>query len=220
MNPLDSHRVTFISCVNDERLYAICLRELQGLEVPPGVAVDHVAVRGARSMTAGYNTAMRGSNAKYKVYLHQDVFVANKRFLYDLIALFERDSGLGMVGMVGTAQLPPNGVWWEGDPKYGAVFEQREGLQLLQFNPVHGAPQPVKAIDGLLMATQVDLPWNECIEGFHFYDTAHSMDFRRAGYRVAVPDQGAAPWVLHACGTEWDEPAYNRYRQRFLELYC
>ncbi|HEY9723450.1 MAG TPA: glycosyltransferase family protein [Oscillatoriaceae cyanobacterium] len=218
---MDPRRVTFISCVNDEALYARCLRELQSLEVPPGFEVEQLAVRGAPSMTVGYNAAMRANNAKYKIYLHQDVFITHKGFLHDVIATFERDPGLGMLGLVGAEKLPAHGIWWDSEgPKYGAVFEFKDNaLHLRNLTPVVGKPQLVQAIDGLLMATQVDLPWNERIEGFDFYDVSHALDFWRADYQVAVVDQGALPWVIHALGEPLDEESYRRHRLRFLELY-
>ena len=36
-------------------------------------------------MTSGYNNAMKKTDAKYKVYLHQDVFILNHNFLMDIL---------------------------------------------------------------------------------------------------------------------------------------
>ena len=54
-----------------------------------------------------------------------------------------------------------------------------------------------QAVDGLLLATQYDLPWREDIfNGWHFYDISQCMEFMKAGYEVAVPWQ-ESPWCDH-----------------------
>ena len=53
----------------DERVYYI-----NKLEIPTEYEIDIITVRDADSMTSGYNAAMQTSDAKYKIYIHQDVF--------------------------------------------------------------------------------------------------------------------------------------------------
>ena len=77
----------------------------------------------------------------------------------------------------------------------------------------------VKAIDGFLMATSVDIPWREDIfDGWDFYDMSQSMEFRRHGYLLAVPDQ-KQPWCLHDDGKVLSLLNYNHYRKLFIEEY-
>ena len=58
----------------------------------------------------------------------------------------------------------------------------------------------VEAVDGLLMITQYDVPWREDLfKGWDFYDISQSFEFRRAGYRVVVPEM-AEPWCIHDDG--------------------
>lgn len=71
-------------------------------------------------MAAGYNEAMAATEAKYKVYMHQDVFIVQKDFLYRLLGLFE-DETVGMVGMVGATRLPENAIMWYGD-RVGRIY--------------------------------------------------------------------------------------------------
>ena len=55
----------------------------------------------------------------------------------------------------------------------------------------------VEAVDGLLIATQYDIPWREDLfKHFDFYDVSQSFEMRRAGYKVLVPYQ-ETPWVIH-----------------------
>ena len=69
-------------------------------------------VKDAKSMTSGYNEAMRASDAKYKVYLHQDVLILNRGFIYDTLNLFLKYPEIGMFGMVGNVSMAADGGMW------------------------------------------------------------------------------------------------------------
>ena len=86
---LDRNKIAFISCVNDEDMYKECLLYLKSLRVPHGMSIEYIPVRNAVSMCAGYNEGAHMSDAKYKIYLHQDVLVVNKDIISDLLSIFE-----------------------------------------------------------------------------------------------------------------------------------
>ncbi|MDA8335495.1 MAG: glycosyltransferase family protein [Peptococcaceae bacterium] len=216
---MDERKFLFVSCVNDESLYALCTRHIGILQVPDGFTIELRAVRGAGSMAEGYNSAMAASDAKYKVYLHQDAFIINRTFLADILRIFAASARIGLLGVAGCQALPASGVWWEGKTLFGKVMEYRQMFQVLKFADPAGPWARVQAVDGLIMVTQYDLPWREDLfTGFHFYDSSQSLEFGKAGYRVAVPAQ-ADPWCLHWCGTEFPEREYYGYREVFLQNY-
>ncbi|TVX94074.1 glycosyltransferase family protein [Paenibacillus agilis] len=215
-------RILFVMCVNNETLFQQAQRQVANLLVPPGFMVELYDVRGAKSMASGYNSALH-LEATYRIYIHQDTFLIHKGMLYDLVRLFERHPHLGMVGLAGCVELPSNGIWWEGNPLVGQVIEHRHDVyQLLRFD--HGALEAsdyvqVQAIDGLFMATSVDLPWRDDVfDGFHFYDSAHSKEIALAGYEVGVLVL-QSPWCIHYNGDEFDQISYERYRQLFVQHY-
>ena len=72
---MNEKEIAFIICVNDENEFKEALNYIDALNVPEGYHTDVIAVREAPSMAAGYNAAMQSSNAKYKIYIHQDVFL-------------------------------------------------------------------------------------------------------------------------------------------------
>ena len=74
---MDDKKFAFITCVNSDYWYNECVLYLQHLKIPEGFKIEIIPVRGATSMTAGYNSAMKNSDAKYKIYLHQDTFTEN-----------------------------------------------------------------------------------------------------------------------------------------------
>ncbi|MFB5269072.1 glycosyltransferase family protein [Paenibacillus enshidis] len=214
-----AEEVCFVSCVNDEEMYKLCLQHIQSLFVPPGVHVESVAIRGASGITSGYNQAIRNSRAKYKVYLHQDTYIMNRNFLYELLDLFKKYPQLGLVGLIGSRSLPADAVWWESGELFGKVLEYRSTYNYLKFTEAGGPYQSAAAIDGLLMATQYDIPWREDVfDGWHFYDISQSCEFKRKGYAVGILPQ-AEPWALHACGVMYPDHVYYSYRDKFLLEY-
>ena len=94
--------------MNDEQEFAESLSYIEALNVPEGYQTDVIAVREAPSMAAGYHAAMKESDAKYKIYLHQDVFLIYKDLLNELVAIFQNDETIGMAGVLGCRVMPPN----------------------------------------------------------------------------------------------------------------
>ena len=226
---INDHKICFITCVNDEDTYEKCLDFLKRLIVPPNIAVEYKAVRGALSMCAGYNTAMTESDARYKVYLHQDTYIIYPYFIRRLLKLFEERT-IGLTGVVGTTTLPNSCVWWESEYKYkyGRVIESSSGFFVenkfhiptrisLHVHSKHY--EEVAAIDGLLIATQYDVPWRmDIFNGWHFYDISQCMEFRRAGYMTVVPAQICSQ-VVHDCGIV-NNTDYFKYRDIFKAEYA
>ena len=98
---MDNKKIAFITCVNDEIMYKESLRFIDRLIIPEGFSIQKIAVREAKSMTSGYNEVMSKCDAKYKVYLHQDVFIIDIEFINDMLRVFENDSSIGMIGAAG-----------------------------------------------------------------------------------------------------------------------
>ncbi|WP_074011064.1 glycosyltransferase family protein [Numidum massiliense] len=216
---MNERKFLFVTCVNDEAMYARCLKHLDQLTVPDGYALERLPIRRAASMAAGYNAAL-ANDAKYKIYLHQDVFVLRPSFLHDLLTLFQGNEALGLLGMVGCKQLPPNGMWWAGNDLFGKVIGyQRDTYYHHKFREVRGSWESVAAVDGLLMATQYDVPWRDDIfTGFHFYDVSQAQEFINRGFAVGVPQQ-RDPWCLHYHKNHQLDHVYHQYRQLFIEHY-
>ncbi|OQM46897.1 hypothetical protein B6A27_03705 [Anoxybacillus sp. UARK-01] len=217
---MNDKKIAFIYCVNNRDLYEESVRYVKSLHVPEGYEIEFIAIEGAQSITSGYNQAMKQTDAKYKVYLHQDVFIVNKNFLVDTIQLFEKNEQLGMVGVIGAKTIPNSGIWWESENKIGKVYDSHTGkIELLQFEEVDQGYEPVQAIDGLLMMTQYDIPWREDIfKGWHFYDLSQSKEFINAGFHVGVPFQ-TRPWVVHDCGEIIISEIFEINRRIFVRKY-
>lgn len=212
----DKNKICFIICANDELFFQECVNYIRWLDVPEGVEVELREIRGAASMTAGYNEGMQSSNAKYKVYLHQDVFIINRYFIYDVIGIFEREAKIGMIGLAGSRELPINAVMWSGERvQYGPKDIPWEEYR---YDASDGF-WDVDCVDGLLMATQYDIPWREDLfDGWDFYDISQCYEMRKRGYHVIVPVQNKE-WYIHDDKAVLQLWNYNKYRKIFLKEY-
>ena len=193
------NKITFIICVNDDLYYSECTFYINQLVIPEGYKTEIISIRDAESMCSAYNAGMKESDAKYKIYLHQDVFIRNKNFLSDILNIFKNDSSIGMIGMIGGNDMPMVGTWNTG---LVDVRNPSTPYYVLGRKDWNGSDVEVEAVDGILIATQYDLPWREDLfTHFDFYDVSQSFEMRKAGYKVIVPYQ-KEPWVIHDCGYE------------------
>lgn len=215
---MNEHKICFIICVNNDLFFEECVRYIHCLEVPEGIEVELLEIRDAASMAKGYNEGMYSSDAKYKVYMHQDAFLVNKYFISDIISIFKSDKSIGMIGLVGTQKLSESGVMWI-EKRVPERYELDEGWENYRYDQEKDGLWEVEGIDGVLMATQYDIPWREDLfDGWDFYDLSQSFEMRKKGYRIVVPVR-ENPWHQHddkPVLTLWD---YNKYRKRFLKEY-
>jgi glycosyltransferase involved in cell wall biosynthesis len=198
---MNNNKICFIYCIKDEVQFTESLHYLQSIHIPDGFELEVLPVTNVKSIASGYNYAMNNSDAKYKVYLHEDILIINKNFINDLLKIFQEKPQLGLLGMVGTNQFPINGVWWETEKNFGKVYDNHTGeMKLSLFQEVKSEYCPVLWIDGFIMATQYDLPWrDDLLKDWDFYELSQSMEFIKAGYEVGVPRQ-EKPWSIHDCG--------------------
>lgn len=211
-------KICFIICATNKIYLDECIYYIQNLNCPKNIEIEIVCIKDAESMCAGYNEGMHYSNAKYKVYLHQDVFIQNPDFIEDVVRIFNKDSAIGMIGMVGGIGMPKNAVTYlawnvgcvdtkEPDVTYRMICAPDQDKDLI-----------VDAIDGLIMVTQIDIPWREDLfDNFDFYDVSQSFEMRRAGYKIIVPYQ-KVPWVIHECNYAKLEN-YDKNRQVCIREY-
>ncbi len=215
---MDDRKICFIMCTNNKIYEKECIKYINSLEVPKGYTIEQLSIIDAPSMAAGYNEGMRASDARYKIYLHQDVFITNKHLISDILKLFA-DQQIGLIGMVGAEKLPPSCVMWDG-PRIGTIYDS--GIaesSIIIAGDITNSYQEVEAVDGLLMITQYDIPWREDIfDGWDFYDVSQSTEFLKHGYKVIVPHMDT-PWCLHDDGMVNLEN-YFHYRDIYEKEYC
>ncbi len=217
---MNQHKIAFIICANNALYYDECVRYINDLNIPEGLCTDIICIQEADSMTQGYNAGMQASDAKYKVYLHQDTFILNRNFIKDMLQVFSSDISIGLLGVLGIPQLPSD-VNCHLCKKVGNIIKY-DGHTIMDTDFLLQRQdqnwQEVEAIDGLLMATQYDIPWREdFLDGWDFYDISQSLEMKRHGYKVVVPYQKET-WCYHNCGCP-NLQKYDYYRKKMLLEY-
>lgn len=201
MKLYNEHKFCFIICTNNTLFLEECLLYLSFLEMPEGYQAETLTIMDAVSMAAGYNEGMNASDARYKIYLHQDTIILEKKFLKKLLKIFAQDKTIGMVGMTGAEEMPKDGIIRHGKG-CGAFYpvEKFQDAGFTEFETLKKGIRDVQAVEGYLIATREDIPWREDIfTGWEFCGISQALEFQRAGYRVVVPAQDP-PWTVHACG--------------------
>ena len=214
---MDSKKICFIICVNNTMFFNEALYYINQLNVPDGYTIDCISITDASSMTSGYNEGMNASDAKYKIYMHQDVLIINHDFLFYMLDIFKDDT-IGMLGIIGPEKMPSNGIMWDGK-NYGSLYTTCLYTTRRQISPPTTQNyQEVEAIDGMLMATQYDIPWrSDLFDGWDFYDASQSFEFRKHGYRLGAILCSEA-LVIHNDGL-LNLKDYNKYRKLFVNEY-
>lgn len=225
MSMLNDKKFCFIICTNSPMYYEECARYIARLQVPEGYEVDLLEIQEAKSLASAYNEGMQSTDAKFKIYLHQDVFILYPHFLQSILDIFAVNEKIGMIGMVGDEKMSADGVMWH-EKGTGNLYGLEEKKQEPATSPYHtyrysvaDGMWGVESIDGLMMITSVDVPWREDLfDGWDFYDVSQSFEMRRMGYKIVVPVQ-KQPWVLHDDGV-LNLRNYDKYRQVFLREYA
>lgn len=218
---INDKKIAFIICSNNELKLSECVNYLQRLIIPNGYETDLLVVKDAKSMLAGMEEGALSTDAKYKVYMHQDVFIVNKYFLSDMLTIFDTDERIGLIGMIGSVRLSPLGVMWF-ERRVGNVYGQNSNnlydYKNYRFDISDGIVD-AECVDGFLMATSADTVFRkEIFDGWDFYDVSLSFEFIKQGMRVVVPNQ-TEPWCIHDDGGLLSLGNYNTYRKKALEYY-
>ncbi len=214
---MDCKKICFIMCVNNDSSFNEAIYYINHLNIPDGYSIDCITIYDSTSMASGYNEAMNASDAKYKIYMHQDVFIIDPDFLYKILAIFD-DNSIGLIGLVGAQSMPHNGIMW-AKKEIGALYSTYiYGKNKKFFDTSSDKYVEADAVDGFLMATQADLPWREDLfDGWDFYDASQSFEFRKNGYKVVIP-ANREPMAIHNDGL-LNLRSYHKYRKIFLNEY-
>ncbi|SKB95470.1 Glycosyl transferase family 2 [Lachnospiraceae bacterium] len=214
---MNDKKIAFIIATNDEQYFSECTYYINRLWIPEGFETDVIGVREAHSICEAYNAAMHSSDARYKVYLHHDVFILNQNFIQDVVDSFALDPEVGMLGVIGAVNMPPDAYAFNSWDTGGTLLFNGQSGGISMYSNEEGLTE-VSAIDGMIMITNHDLKWREDIfDGWDFYDLSQSMEFWRVGYKVAVPYQ-KSPWCMHDLA-HLGLGKYDHYRKIFCETY-
>lgn len=212
---MQNRKIAFILCVNDEVYYQECLFYINRLRLPEGFEAEIFPVRQADSIYQGYQQAMEQTDAEYKIYMHQDVFLINPDFLLEMVQLFERHPQAALAGVMGAGGISADRRFYRSWD-LGNVIGCNEKKAF--FNDLNRAEAKARILDGMLLMTRVDIPWRvDVLSGWDFYDISQSLEFGEAGYEIWIPAQ-RKPWCIHDCGY-LNLTGYDDAEEEFLRVY-
>jgi hypothetical protein len=161
------------------------------LSVPEEIQLDYIVIREADSIAEAYDAGQNATNAKYKVYLNENVFLVNPDFIGDILDIFSANPKVGMVGALGYTRDDTGFIHREGSllaegNETKCVFyspETQTGLRIVDF------------LDSNLLVTSYDVEWLP--EGDSTRMMEHQSEkMRQQGYQSVVLLQDK-PWCLY-----------------------
>ena len=214
MNP---KKFAFIICTNSELYMNECRYYINMLVVPAGFETEIIEIRDASGMTSGYNTGMQQSDARYKIYMHQDTFLTDRSILFELLEIF-MDTSIGMVGLIGGDLYDDADIhhYWNRGHVLNATYDELIDIDM-RLQETDQCCIPVQAVDGLFIATQYDIEWDERIYKWHMYDISQSIRFKESGYTVCVVNTEKT-WAIHDAGF-CSESGYDESRINLINCY-
>ncbi|MCR5559841.1 MAG: glycosyltransferase [Schwartzia sp.] len=192
---LDEKLISIIVCETNEQLCKGLLNELQKLNIPEEMQVDVQIIRASRGdLAAAYNTGMKQSNAKYRLFIDESARNLDKDLINEVVNLLYLPK-VGMVGLFGS-EMPLDGNFTNSKKRFGMYVQHEpsdssQGSVTLGENPLW--TQNVHCVDGRFVAVSQDIEWDEAV-GDDFATAAFCTRYRKDGYRCIVPLQDK-PWM-------------------------
>ena len=145
----------------NEEHYANCIEGLRNLQYPAGCEVQVYTLTEQDVFTKQCNSVLAETDAKYKIYLSDEILITAPTFVQDMLNIFA-DRTIGMIGFFGSAEMPLSANIMDAPHKYGSVFMPADGaLEEMRFGEgTADAVADVRAILPSLFVTQNDLPWD------------------------------------------------------------
>lgn len=238
---MNDRKFCFIICVNNELYFNECVSYLQRIEVPEGYETELITCDDEESIAASYNSAMKSSDAKYKIYIHQDTFIVNEHILFDLLDIFEDDK-VAAVGVMGGDKITSNLYSAMGEV-WGRVITQNNFDKTVSLadksedkdeketektvkldSPKEEKKNTTKEVGvlwGCMVATSKDFEWEEIWnDDKKFYSYIHSLTVRENNFKNVVPITDT-PWCIHDgnnAGYGIKKSEIKKFKDRFGSL--
>ncbi|WP_022749540.1 glycosyltransferase [Lachnobacterium bovis] len=228
----DEKKIAIIFCTNDNRMRLECEAYIKTLDIPKDFSLEVIEVINAKSMASGYNAAILNTNAKYKLYIHHDVWLIEENILIDAVEVLQQNQDVNLLGVAGSAKINKNGFWFEKrDIDYGFVkVVQNHEAQTVESSHIGKNLRIIgkandniilysaKAIDGVFLFTNKDVPWREDIfDHWHYYDISECIEYIYRGYKCAFWDNGKVNIHHYVTVDTEADVVYRLWREAFLK---
>lgn len=208
MNNINDKKFCFIICSYSESLLNECVEYINELIIPEGYEIDLMVVSDVDSILKGYEEARNASDAKYKIYIHQDTFIVNSNILFDLLNIFNQDKRIGAVGVKGSKSILGNEVSL-AEEVFGECISMNSKKNYCSSRFIKEKASQTKGIYteagclwGCFIATQIDFEWEDVFENdWKYYPIIMSLQIQRKNYKTVVANQ-EQPWCIHEGNNE------------------
>lgn len=152
-----------------------------------------------KTICQAYNEVLKEAKNDTIIFCHNDIHIITAGYDKIIEELFNKYPQYGIIGVVG-ADTWTGGAWLgDGGQPLGTLVQCNKYKQLEQsripkivlFSPNYrkNAVVPAVTVDGMFICVRRDrikVPFDEQLQGFHFYDVMFAVDNFDAGVRVGV----------------------------------
>ncbi|PLR78238.1 hypothetical protein CU633_06900 [Bacillus sp. V3-13] len=188
---MDSNKqICFIYQVKDERKFLESIEYIKALHVPEDHAIEIITIHHP-------NEVNDKTNANYKIFISEDVFILDKNFLLQLIKVFNDDSSLGLLGVAGSKIIPESLIWLESNHKVGQFYTSRQGhiSRIAYSESTNDLYEEVSLLEGSLLATQLNFDYLSFNKEEILFNVELSLETAKKEFRVGVINNDE-PFVL------------------------
>lgn len=156
---INHKQITFVIYSNDDKKYTDSCNIINSLYIPNGYNVSITRFSGdKRYSTFVKNSFIKSNESKYKIYINEDVYIADENFLVLMLDIF-RDTSIGCFGYLGALSISSKGLLNESKKMYGSYYYNKNGDILMQ--KVSDGSKKINDVSVLapgFIATQYDVP--------------------------------------------------------------
>ncbi|MCR5030843.1 MAG: hypothetical protein K5982_05160 [Selenomonadaceae bacterium] len=192
---MEQNIICFVILSYNEITYKNCLEFLNRLIVPEGIRLQYLRVGGydGSDTALAFQSAMiseLAKAAKYKIYMSDDISIIDSNFLLAVIEAFHADESLGILGVMGWADIPGSEDFWMNEPVGTLIVQEGTEQRAFLYPREQEKVTPVRALHHAILATQYDIPWRAgLLQSARYTALSASLDFQRHGYKAAVLPQ-------------------------------
>ena len=134
-----------------------------------------IVIENPTSLAYGYNSAAKKAKNKIKAFVHHDVVIKdNNRLRKELIS---NADAYGIIGVIGSRDVPYKKQWWLSSDVAGSVEDKNFGNIINS-----GGGEKVMLLDGLFIATNKDILFDEGLDTFGWNDLDICLESNKRGY--------------------------------------
>lgn len=212
---MNENKISIIVYRENDVLFERLMESFESVIIPEDYEVELLEVSSGKNKAAAYNEGMNASDAKYKIYIDENVKILEPRIIIQILEKFLMNPEIGAIGMSGAIKVSDRCIAFESFVKCGKLMLQDGEVRAWDIG--NGAEDTTVCLDGFFMATQCDTQWDERFskKDSLFLYQAQSARIRREKKKLSVLSQNK-PYI-------YVDLSYFSYvledKQQFIDEY-